>query len=540
MMVGVSNSIVTIHCVIGDGPFVEVGTPTALATSPDLVVVGGDLGWPQWEGEDVAQRSDETLGWFPLAIYRRANLACVHVLTSRWEVNAAAVHPDGRVIAIGTGAYDGGWAFEGELLLHDLEHGTTRSVLKTRRMVKELEWRDDQTLDLVVAPSGGDVPWPDVPYESCRLQRTSWLDVEDRSIDLDLEPSVPGAAADYRPDVLQQELVELAERSGLARAPRRQAWAVAATSDGGVLVGLESAIERWDCDRDLLWRRAVAGTCTQLMSSADERVTAGVWTPWAEVAESSIAVIGLDPRSGSATYVIEPGRPGVLIARADGCILVRDTEDAWPTAPPRTAAVFSASGEPIGQIELSGYDLINHYFAIQRAPEFLVLLGDDEKPSKDKRIAEVRRGATGRWAAHDLFPLAWTDDEHVQGGAGVYLDDAAGRGLVHTGLVHSDTGLQPGNAFVARRSYPGGQLVWRVGLDNQITAIDESAGRIVAVTNLGELLVIDAVTGAIIAREEQLSIGGHAVVPLSLAFDAHGRMWIGTFDGRIVQVTLSC
>lgn len=539
MMVGVSNSIVTIHGVIGDGPFVEVGTPTALATSPALVVVGGDLGSPQWEGQEVAQRCDETLGWFPIAIYRRADLACLHVLTSKWEVNAAAIHPDGRLIAIGTGAYDGGWAFEGELLLHDLEHGTTTSVLKTRRMVKELEWSDGQTLDLVVAPSGGDVPWPDVPYASCTLQRPSWLDVEDRSIDLDLEPSVPVATTDYSRDALQRELVELAERNGLAWTLRRQVWAVAAASDGGVLIGLEDAIERWDDDRNLDWRRSVAGTCTQLVSPTDETATAGVSTPWTEGAESAIAVVGLDPRSGSTTYMIEPRRPGVLVARADGSILVRDTDHAW-AAPPRAAMTFSASGKPMGRMELSGYDLFNHYFAVRRAPEFLVLLGDDSKPSKDKRVAEARRGLMGRWTAHDLFPLAWTDDEHVQGGAGVYLDDSAGRALVHTGLVHSEAGLQLGNAFVARRTYPGGRLVWRVGLDNQITAVDESAGRIVAVTNLGELLVIDAVTGEVIAREEQLSIDGHAVVPLSLAFDPHGGMWIGTFDGRVIRATLTC
>lgn len=93
MMVRVNSSIVTVVGVVGDGPFIHVGTPTAIDTSRDLVVVGGNLGWAQWNGRSVYDRSDRSVGWIPIGIYRGEDLACVRVLTSSWEINAVAIHP---------------------------------------------------------------------------------------------------------------------------------------------------------------------------------------------------------------------------------------------------------------------------------------------------------------------------------------------------------------------------------------------------------------------------------------------------------------
>lgn len=57
------------------------------------------------------------MGWFPIGIYRSDDVRCLRVLTSRWKVNAIAIHPAGRIVAIGTGSYDGGYFHEGELLV---------------------------------------------------------------------------------------------------------------------------------------------------------------------------------------------------------------------------------------------------------------------------------------------------------------------------------------------------------------------------------------------------------------------------------------
>lgn len=481
-------------------------------------------------------RSDRSVGWFPVGIYRADDLRCLRVLTSRWEVNAVAIHPAGRLIAIGTGAYDGGYAFEGELLLHDVELGTTTSLLTAHRAIEALEWRDSEALAAVVAPpTDEDVDWPHIVYESFEIRRQDWTHVDRRSMDLEAEPSAQTEAVEHDLSALKDELVVLSKRSGLAWQSRRQVWAVTPT-DRGVLVGLESAIEAWDEQGNPLWRRVVDGACTQLVPRATGPVVASLWqAPETEFLTRPTVVIALDEDSDAGTPLFEPGHPAVLMTRSDGALLARDTQHGRS---PQPAVVLSATGEQLGQVELSAYDLFNHYFDVRRAPEFLVLVGDDPESWKEKRVAAVHRRFTGRWSVRELFPLAWANQRHVLGGPGVFLDDSAGRAIAHAGMVHDFAGLQPGNAFVVRRRYPNGQLLWHVPLDNQVTALDECDGRIVVVTNLGELVVIDATSGAVLGCEERLSIGGQAVVPLSLALDGANRAWIGTLDGRVIKAAL--
>lgn len=443
----------------------------------------------------------------------------------------------GRLIAIGTGAYDGGYAFEGELLLHDVELGTTTSLLTAHRTIEALEWRDSETLAAVVAPpTDEDVDWPHVVYESFEVRRQDWTRVNRRSVDLEAEPSAPTEGIEHDLSALKGELVVLSKRSGMAWQSRRQVWAATPT-DHGVLVGLESAIEAWDEQGHPLWRRAVDGACTQLLPRATGPVVATLWqAPETEFLARPTVVVAIDEDSGAGTPLLEPGRPAVLMTRSDGALLVRDTQHGRS---PQPGVVLASTGEQLGHLELSAYDLFNHYFDIRRAPEFLVLVGDDPESWKDKRIAEVRRGFTGRWSVRDLFALAWANQRHVLGGPGVFLDDATGQAVAHAGIVHDFAGLQRGNAFVVRRRYPDGKLVWHVALDNQVTALDESDGRIVVVTNLGELVMIDAENGEILGKEERLAIDGHAIVPLSLALERQGRAWIGTLDGRVIQATLN-
>ncbi|GAB3956310.1 hypothetical protein GCM10027614_68140 [Micromonospora vulcania] len=139
--------------VLGAGPFREIGQPRVVATHPDgeVIVVAGALIRPQWHGRDVSGRSRPHSGWYPAAVYRSGDLACMAHFTTRWPANTIAFHPTLPLVAIGTGAYDGGWAYEGELLLLNLSTGTTVSVLAYPREVRQVAWGDPQTLDLVLA-----------------------------------------------------------------------------------------------------------------------------------------------------------------------------------------------------------------------------------------------------------------------------------------------------------------------------------------------------------------------------------------------------
>jgi hypothetical protein len=58
-----------------------------------------------------------------IGIYGRDDLECRCVVSSSWRVNSMDFHPELPLLAIGTGSYDGGLSFNGELLLLDLRSG---------------------------------------------------------------------------------------------------------------------------------------------------------------------------------------------------------------------------------------------------------------------------------------------------------------------------------------------------------------------------------------------------------------------------------
>lgn len=90
--------------ILGDRPFAEVGSP-ALAVEAEglgLLAVAG---------------TSEFLEVAPVGVYQIGDLTCRALLRSRFPVHTMAFHPTLPVLVIGTGRYDGGYFFEGELLL---------------------------------------------------------------------------------------------------------------------------------------------------------------------------------------------------------------------------------------------------------------------------------------------------------------------------------------------------------------------------------------------------------------------------------------
>ncbi|MYW97469.1 hypothetical protein G3I59_44385 [Amycolatopsis rubida] len=133
--------VLTGQQVLGDGRFAEVGEVRLTETDSrtGCVAVGGSLGHPQWAGHSVTSSSEPT-AWNRVGVYRADTLECVHLVSLHWPVNALAFHPELPIPAIGSGAYDGGYFYEGELTVLDLESGRATSLSRERREVTELRW----------------------------------------------------------------------------------------------------------------------------------------------------------------------------------------------------------------------------------------------------------------------------------------------------------------------------------------------------------------------------------------------------------------
>ncbi|WP_128763523.1 hypothetical protein [Micromonospora sp. MW-13] len=532
--------------VLGAGPFREIGQPRVVATHPDgeVIVVAGALVRPQWQGRDVSGRSRPHSGWYPAAVYRSGDLACVTHFTTRWPANTIAFHPTLPLVAIGTGAYDGGWAYEGELLLLNLSTGTTVSVLTYPREVRQVTWGNPQTLDLVLAiPCDEDEQRFGTTSLACSIQRDDW----DRATTAMLrmpygETPVPdGPRTDL---ALAATIIErLCRQRGLNWKVRRGVWAVDSLPDGRIIAALEGVrLESWSpAAEEPLWRLPTDGAGCQVNVLPDGRTALAVtqtarrfedrrWT----IDPSVVAQVDLD--TGAVETIHEPAWPAIVVSRADGWWALRGTEHTGQ-ATPEEITLRSPDGAPAATVSLGRYDLFNHFFDIRYAPDLPFLQGRADKPWQDKWVVavDVPEGSVRR-----LFPLEWDASRagHLFGGCGAYLDDRSGPALVHTGAVHDGAGLLPGKAFVVRRAYPTGELQWVFTADHQATALDADGDFVYVTFNSGELVLLRAEDGAVQARQE-LRVNGHRVVPLSLVRLSPGRLAIGTLDGRVLVCSLA-
>ncbi|MFI0242597.1 hypothetical protein [Streptomyces sp. NPDC016845] len=121
----------------------------------------------------------------PVAVYETSDLSCRLLVHSRFPVHAMAFHPALPLLALGTGRYDGGYFFEGELLLLNLQSSENRSLIEHEigRQVLELEWVDEHALRILMAPPDD---WQD---KRARLEghvvvvhRDDWASVPARSL----------------------------------------------------------------------------------------------------------------------------------------------------------------------------------------------------------------------------------------------------------------------------------------------------------------------------------------------------------------------
>ncbi|MEU8773497.1 hypothetical protein [Streptomyces sp. NPDC048606] len=159
--------------ILGDRSFAEIGYPTLAVTDErrGLVAVAGTHGFPE----------HPTVG-----LYDTATLSCRALIRSRDVVQAMAFHPTLPLLAVGTGSYDGGYSFSGDLLLLDLETGTSVSACKPWEgpQILKLEWLDTQRLRILMAPSDD---WEDseahAQGHSAVVFQPDWTTVPPESID---------------------------------------------------------------------------------------------------------------------------------------------------------------------------------------------------------------------------------------------------------------------------------------------------------------------------------------------------------------------
>ncbi|MET8980354.1 hypothetical protein ABZX85_32590 [Streptomyces sp. NPDC004539] len=149
----------------------------------------------------------------PVAVFDTSDLSSLALTHSRFPVWTLAFHPRLPLLAVGTGRYDGGYFFDGQLLLLHLGTGETRSLIEHElgRQVLELEWVDEHALRILMAPPDD---WQDeqahVEGNVAMVRRNDWSTVPPRSLTgYDLAgPTVPAPRPDNR-ETARRTLAEI-------------------------------------------------------------------------------------------------------------------------------------------------------------------------------------------------------------------------------------------------------------------------------------------------------------------------------------------
>ncbi|MFC9330095.1 hypothetical protein [Kitasatospora sp. NPDC057015] len=538
----------SVHRVLGGVPFAEVGEPlvTVRCEARGEIAVGGHLGDLFWSGRQVGGWDGHRVG-----VYGLPELDCRQVVVTRWPVNSVDFHPSLPLLAVGTGAYDGGYQFEGELLLVDLTDGSVVSALDHRREVRRVHWRaDGRALELVVAPPDEDATEDPFTHGfAAVLEREDWSRVAPGSVTY-RELGGPRARAGHDPDGAERNPTQEAARAELAAlcaargrrwSPRRQVWAVEATADGRVLAALEGVkLESRLPSGEAEWSVPDPDGGHQLyLCPGEESAWVNVSRPprWKGSAweDRPSTVERLSLADGSTLDTAEVPFPAFLTADLDGRIALRDTRHDRPKSP--VLLLTPGDREPAAAV-VGGYDSSNQYFPVRHSPELLFLQGRKKKYWKDKWVVSVVPAADGgEPEVRRLFPLGWDTDRggHLTGGPAVRLTAGAGPAgaLVHAGELHHPHGRRPGYAFVVRRGFPDGAAQWVFTADHTVTALDTDGATVFAALTSGEVVALDAADGTPHWRT-RLTVDGAPTVPLSLALAGAGRLLVGTVDGRIL------
>ena len=492
--------------ILGDRPFAEAGDPVLAVTDErrGLLAVAG---------------AHESGGPAPVGVYRTDDLACRALHRSRHPVHAMAFHPTLPLLVVGTGRYDGGYFFEGELLLLDLGTGALTSLIEhgLGRQILGLTWVNEQELRVLTAPPDD---WQDraahIEGHVAHLVRPDWRAVPARSV-TPHDLAGPRLAAP-RPDGREEARRAV---SGISADwdPRRNVRAVQELSDGRILTTRDGVqLECWLPSGERQWSVPDDEGGRDIVVAADEQSAwVGLVRPSWEGCPQSVVRLSL--QEGARLAHLQPSAPVSVVRCADGLPAFapagRNGRRSRLHIRGGSRTYFRATLRKDGKRNPGGGEA--WLAAVDQG-----VVPTAERP-REPLEAEARR----------LFPYSWIPGETHFAGPGVEVADGS---LVHAGTVYNGHGLQPGGSFVVRREVTAGQPSWVFRSDGPATDLDcdTATGTVHVTYDDGEIIALDLRDGTV-RRRRHLTVGGVVVVPTALTVAGPGRLLIGTDDGRLLD-----
>lgn len=456
-------------------------------------------------------------------------------------VTAVAFHPVEPVVWIGAGEYDGGWMFEGDLVLWNWRDGSVRRPFSPLPEVAALAFEENgEALTVLVRPwdeTTDELDDGDDPFRIAYRLTIRPADVGS-PIRPDLTPDrrVPHGVA---PGTLTREAADAAARDvrrevaawlgGTAPDVPGAVWDLAWLADGRVAAAM--------ADGSLRLLDPAMGAAVVLSGDPDCPPVAILPTapPTVHLASrpgpmgralTSLAILEGDRLTMrgefAGSFLFSASRDGRLLGRLDrsfGADAARDMVlEPRSTAPRR--------------LDLGHYDVFNHHLRVDGAPDLYFLQATPPGGHRAKWLCRLGQDTVVQrlWP---VLPDDGSDAAHAMDCCGGWVEDDLGPGIVIAGIHYAPDPRAPRRGFLYRRAADGDAEVWRQATAAGCTAIVHmpEAGLVAAAFLDGTLRLIDAQSGAT-RLDASLTVAGLPTVVFALA-SVGCALALGTFDGAV-------
>lgn len=371
--------------VLNDSTFSEATIPYLVGINEEkrLIAVACSF-FTQWQGREVNMSAGSLL------LYHLDTLALMNYIDNLdYPVNDIAFHPKEEVIIIGTGRYDGGLYYEGELLLWEYTIEKIDSILQENREIVTCNFAEDgKKLHFTVSPEDDESDYAEERY------------VMDFPIDrhISLAELSPVSAIVYESDVFIKKvldkpmkavdlLAEISERHGKVYKNKHLIWDILFINAYEIAVATNNGIvEIWHLTNETCQEIIVGekGKCVELFfNQSNNTLLANLWRMDFNVEENScLFSISL------ADFEVKPvlACEASLSKNLSDYFLVRNIEYSDKT---KKDFILNSDYEKVFEKRLGHYDLFNHYLRIDQSDLLYFLAGNPPEQHQNKALYSI-------------------------------------------------------------------------------------------------------------------------------------------------------
>lgn len=462
-------------------------------------------------------------------------------------INAVAFHPTRPVVLLGCGSYDGGYRFEGQLLLWDWSTSSARDLGSIPDVIRVEFAPDGNSGRATVRPwdegfaeeKGGEAF--DMFFE-IELQGLFERASFEGDIQVQLDALAPRTVSDFLiadpPDSKPPER-QISKALGVSYRRRSPIWDIALSETATVdVVHDDCLLEQFGLDGSLKRSLTGAGHGVEILRSAVDtfvhivRVDNGA-EDWHLGFPTKLARL----HDGELTDVLSLLGRFTFSIRQDGSILGRCDRSFGTGAAALDVIVADPMRVAAKRYDLGHYDVFNHFLRIDGAPVLFCVLGTPKESPERKFLCTV--ALDGK--VERLWPLLrdlGDQASHAMECCYEYIADGLGAGIIASGKHYDSSPRTPFRGFVYRKNLNGREL-WRHQTTSVATSIKATRdSRIVLIAFLdGDFAVLHADTGDVVSWDLFKPSGTPTVIVSIAVGDTH--VALGTLDGRIGLASLS-